>query len=88
MDKKIADKFTKSRFCNCACKNNIHFTPQKSSNGACAQRMKTISSHLKLILGIGKMLFSISYKSTVQAYLYISKIKIISLPNAHFVFIY
>ena len=39
-DKKIANKFTKSRLCkinNCTCENNICFTsitaPQKSSNG-------------------------------------------------------
>ena len=51
-DKKIADKLTKSRFCkikNCACENNICITAtQKSSNGARAQRMKTISSNLKI----------------------------------------
>ena len=43
-DKKIADKFTKSKFCkikNYVCENNKCFTsimgPQKSSNGTCAQ---------------------------------------------------
>ena len=63
-DKKIADKFTKSRFYNCACKNN---TPQKSSNGARAQRMKTISSHLlKYVLFVAR---AFSYFLFARAYI-------------------